>query len=533
MPRKRARRLGPARRPLPEALRDPRCYGPGIDSVRLVETHISWVFLTGRYAYKVKKPVKLPFVDFSTLKRRKRFCDEELRVNRRFAPELYRRVVPIGGNLAAPRIGRTPAFEYAVEMREFPSEARLDRRLAANGVPRAAFGELGARLAELHAGLPRVRGARGEELCAAALRNIDELEAVAKDGYAQALAALRAWTEHECERLEPVFARRAASGAHRECHGDLHLQNLLWRDGKIVAFDALEFDRKLREIDVISEIAFLAMDLHAHDRADLEYELLSSYLETSGDYGGVDVLPFYLVYRALVRAKVAAIKAAQSAAEGHDAQRYLETAVALSARDRQGWRECRKRRTHFAARAPLLVITHGLSGSGKTTVTDELVSRLPAIRARSDFERKRLHGLEPLARSGSGLRAGLYAAAASLKTYAALAEIADGILRNGQNALIDATFLRRRERLDFRQIAAANAARFAILDCAAAPAELKRRIRARARKGRDASEADLTVLEYQLSTVEPLDRAERRHAVTVDTERDIRYAELAARLRRA
>jgi len=141
------RAKSPAPRSLPEALRDPRCYGPGVDEVRLAETHISWVFLTGRYAYKVKKPVKLPFVDFSTLKLRKRFCDEELRVNRRFAPELYRRVVPIGGTPAAPRLGRTPAFEYAVQMLEFPSDARLDRSLAANRVPRAAFGELGARLA--------------------------------------------------------------------------------------------------------------------------------------------------------------------------------------------------------------------------------------------------------------------------------------------------------------------------------------------------------------------------------------------------
>ena len=516
MPRARVRDKTPAPRPLPEALRDPRCYGPGVDSVRLVETHISWVFLTGRYAYKVKKPVKLPFVDFSTLSRRKHFCEEELRVNRRFAPELYRRVVPIGGSLAAPRVGRRPAFEYAVEMREFPFDARLDRQLAAGGVPRAAFGELGRRLAELHTRLPRARRAAAEEISAAALRNIDELEGVTAGGDRRALAALRAWTEGACERLEPVFARRAASGAHRECHGDLHLQNLLWRDGKIVAFDALEFDRKLRDIDVISEIAFLAMDLRAHERTDLAYELLSRYLETGGDYGGVDVLPFYLVYRALVRAKVAAIKAAQSAAEGHDAERYLATAAELSARGR-----------------PLLVITHGLSGSGKTTVTDELVSFLPAIRARSDLERKRLHGLEPLARSGSALGAGLYGAAESRKTYAALAEIADGLLRNGQNALIDATFLRRSERLDFLQIAAANAARFAILDCAASPAELRRRVGERARKGRDASEADMAVLEHQLATVEPLDRAERRHAVTVDTERDIRYAKVAARLRKA
>jgi aminoglycoside phosphotransferase family enzyme/predicted kinase len=507
-------RKAPARVSLPEALRDPLCYGPGVDEVRLAETHISWVFLTGRYAFKVKKPVKLPFVDFSTLKLRKRFCDEELRVNRRFAPELYRRVVPIGGTPRAPRLGRTPAFEYAVQMLEFPSDARLDRSLAANRVPQAAFGELGARLAELHAGLPRLRSVAVDEIGATALRNVDELEAVA-GADPQALASLRAWTRHQITRLRPLFARRAAAGAYRECHGDLHLQNLVWRDDKIVAFDALEFDRKLRDIDVISEIAFLAMDLHAHDRADLAYEVLSRYLEVSGDYGGADVLPFYLVYRALVRAKVAAIKRAQSAAEGHAAERYLATAIDLA-----------------APKAPLLVITHGLSGSGKTTVTDELVSALPAIRARSDLERKRLHGLAPTARSGSGLGTGLYAAAASQKTYAALAEIADALLRNGQNALIDAAFLDRSDRLRFRQVAAFNAARFAILDCTASPAELRRRIVARSGQGRDASEADLAVLERQLSLAEPFDPAERRHAVTVDTERDIRYAELAARLRR-
>ncbi|HET7608868.1 MAG TPA: AAA family ATPase, partial [Gammaproteobacteria bacterium] len=481
---------------MPDALRDPRCYGRGVNNVRLVETHISWVFLTGRFAYKVKKPVKLPFVDFSTLKLRKRFCDEELRVNRRFAPELYLRVVPIGGTPAAPRIGRTPAFEYAVKMREFPADARLDRRLAANAVPRTALGDFGARLAQLHAELPRARGLPADEIGAAALRNVDELEAALQGRHGKALATLRTWTKRQGATLEQVFAQRAAAGARRECHGDLHLQNLLWRNGKIVAFDALEFDRKLRDVDVVSEIAFLAMDLHAHDRLDLAYELKSRYFETGGDYGGVDVLPFYLVYRALVRAKVAAIKQAQSAADGHEAARYLETALELAAR-----------------RKPLLVITHGFSGSGKTTITDELVSRLPAIRARSDLERKRLHGLAPAARSGSGLGTGLYAPSASRRTYAALAEIADRLLRNGQNALIDATFLRRDERLQFRQIAASNAARFAILDCTAPPDELRRRIRARARRGRDASEADLEVLERQLSTAEPLDRAERRHVV--------------------
>jgi predicted kinase len=218
----------------------------------------------------------------------------------------------------------------------------------------------------------------------------------------------------------------------------------------------------------------------------------------------------------LIRAKVAAIKRNQGAADGHDEARYIETALALTAKTK-----------------PLLIITHGLSGSGKTTVTNELVSRLPALRARSDVERKRLHGFGAAAHTGSAVGAGLYAGAATRQTYAALADVADRLLRNGENALIDATFLRRSERLEFRQVAAMNAARFAILDCTASAAELRRRVAARERAGRDASEAGLAVLEHQLRAHEPLDQAERRTAVTVDTERPLRHAGLVARLRRA
>jgi aminoglycoside phosphotransferase family enzyme/predicted kinase len=485
--------------------------------VQLVETHVSWVFLTGRYAYKLKKPVKLPFVDFSSLALRRHYCREELRINRRLAPDLYLAVVPIGGPQTAPRIGRRPAFEYAVKMREFPSTARLDRKLAAQQVPRSAVAEFGARLARFHEGLKPIRGIAAHEIAPAALRNVAELGQYLQGRDAgRQLETLRAWTQRRGASLAGVFAQRAEQGAHRECHGDLHLQNLLWRDGAIMAFDALEFDRKLRDIDVISEAAFLAMDLRAHGRTDLAYEFLNRYFEIAGGYEGVDVLPFYLVQRALVRAKVAAIKRAQGADDERDHELYLATALELAAPQR-----------------PLLIVTHGLSGSGKTTITDELVSRLPALRARSDLERKRLHGLAASARTGSALGGGLYATDATHRTYTALAAIADRLLRNGQTALIDATFLRRRERIDFRQIAAANAARFVILDCAAPAAELRRRLVARDRAGRDASEANVAVLEQQLRTHEPLDGAERRATVTVDTSRPVDYARLAARLRRS
>jgi uncharacterized protein len=516
VPPRRGLPRGAPRRGLPGALLDPRCYGRGVANVRLVETHISWVFLTGRYAYKVKKPVKLPFVDFSTLALRRGYCREELRVNRRLAPDLYLKVVPIGGPRSAPRVGHTPAFEYAVMMREFPADARLDLLLAANRLPRASMLDFGERLARFHVGLKPLRGIAAAAIGEAALRNVDELRDCVSRSLRPEIDKLRAWLEMSSARLATVFARRIADGAHRECHGDLHLQNLLWRDGAVMAFDALEFDRALRDVDMISEAAFLAMDLRAHGRADLAYEFLNRYLEITGDYGGVDVLPFYLVHRALVRAKVAAIKRAQGGADRHDEQRYLATALEVTAR-----------------RRPLLVITHGLSGSGKTSVTDELVSRLPAVRARSDLERKRLHGLAASARTGSGVSEGLYAAGASRQTYGVLADVADRLLRNGEIALIDATFLRRRERLELKQVAAANAARFVILDCAAPPSELRRRVAARGRARRDASEADVAVLEHQLRTHEPLDGMERRAAVTVDTSRPIDYAGLAARLRRA
>ncbi|HEY9182029.1 MAG TPA: AAA family ATPase, partial [Gammaproteobacteria bacterium] len=479
MARRRAPRpRRPGRPALVAALLDPRCYDHPVEAVRVVETHISWVFLTGRYAYKVKKPLKLPFLDFSTLRLRHRFCREELRLNRRVAPEIYLDVVPIGGPPTSPRVGRKPAIEYAVKMLEFDSDARLDRQIRADRVPRAAIAAFAERLAEFHRSLPPIRGKVVADAAAdSALRNVADLGRELPSGRKRELDELRAWTERECEHLAEVFVRRAAAGAHRECHGDLHLENLLIRDGTIVAFDALEFDAKLREIDVISEAGFLAMDLIAHRRADLAFAFLNRYLEVSGDYTSVDVLRFYLVYRALVRAKVSAIKRAQSGGGETGRDPYVRTALELTKVHR-----------------PLLLITHGLSGSGKTHVTDELVWRLPALRIRSDLERKRAYGLAALARTGSAVGRGLYGPKKRDRTYATLGSIADRLLRAGHSTIVDATFLRRADRQAFREIAAAHGARFVILDCTASKAELERRIVARASSARDASEATLAVL---------------------------------------
>jgi aminoglycoside phosphotransferase family enzyme/predicted kinase len=509
---RRVKRLARApRRPLVDALSSPDCYPHDVEAVRVVETHISLVFLTGEFAYKIKKPEKLPFLDFSTLARRRHFCREELRLNRRLAPSFYLGVVPIGGTPSAPRIGRNPAIEYAVKMRQFAPDALLDAQLDQGAVTAQALTDFATRLAGFHRGLrPVKRRATDTDARDSALHNIAELRAYAASRRGHEIDALEAWTEHELRALAGVFTRRAASGAHRECHGDLHLQNVILHEGAIEAFDALEFERELREIDVLSEVAFLAMDLVAHGRADLAYRFINRYLEVGGDYDGVHVLRFYLVYRALVRAKVCAIKQAQKnrSARSRD---YLATA-----------RQFTQRRT------PLLLITHGLSGSGKTFLTDELLGRLPALRVRSDLERKRLHGLEALARSGSGIDQGLYSSAEGARTYAALAQAANTMLRHGFDAIVDATFLSRRNRLEFRQVAAANAARFAILECHASPRELRRRVARRARGGADASEAGIEVLEGQLRTAEPLDTAERRSTIRVNTEGHTSIARLVA-----
>jgi uncharacterized protein len=519
MPSKRATGTRRARKPpLVAALARPAAYDHDVTAVRVAETHISWVFLTGEYAYKVKKPLKFPFLDFSSLERRRHFCEEELRLNRRLAPQLYLAVVPIGGDADSPRVGALPAIEYAVKMREFPEEARLDRRLAAGALVAEPLRAFGARLARFHAEqTPLAPRSPAATALAAALENFDELRADLRARELRELAALREWAEERAASIAPSIERRAAEGRYRECHGDLHLENLLMLHGQIVAFDALEFDPRLREIDVASEASFLAMDLAAHGRADLAYEFLTAYLEAGGDYGGLDVLRFYVVHLALVRAKVRALKSAQQHAEAGRAEiaPYLNTA-----------------RDFVAPRAPLLVIAHGLSGSGKTHVTQALIGALRAVRVRSDLERKRLHGLDAGARSGSAVGGGLYDARANELTYTRLAEVGATVLRNGFDAIVDATFLRRTERDAFVRLAKQHGARFAILDCVAPENVLRARIAARAAEARDASEAGLEVLDHQLAEQDGLGAAEEAAAVRVPTDAPLDLRAVVAALAR-
>ena len=494
-----------------QRLLDPRRYPHPVAQVRLIETHISWLLLTGTYAYKVKKPVSLPFVDFASLGSRRHYCTEELRLNRRYAPEVYLDVVAITGSAEQPSIdGTGEAIEYAVRMREFAQEDLMDRRLAARRLTHHDVDALADTCARLHAGAAIAPEPYGDpdSVLAPAAANFETVRGLLEAGDAlPALAAIEHWTRLEFDRRKQSFAQRKRSGRIRDCHGDLHLGNIVLIGGAPTPFDCIEFDPRLRWIDVMNEIAFTVMDFHARGRGDLGQRLLNRYLEASGDYEGVAVLAFYEVYRALVRAKIEAIRARQADLSSAERERQWQ---AFSQHLALAQRFARPQR-------PFLAITCGLSGSGKTHVSQALLERTLALRVRSDVERKRLCGLAPHARSGSELGGGIYTAELNDRTFERLAALARTIVAAGYPVIIDASFLRRGRRNDFRRLAAALGVPFAIVHCGASETVMVERILRRQAEGSDASEATLAVLHNQRQRAQPLDESERDCAVTVDS----------------
>jgi uncharacterized protein len=433
-----------------------------------IETHISWVLLAGACAYKLKKPVTLPFLDYGTVEKRRFFCQEELRLNRRFAPDLYLDVVDLAG-------------EPAVRMRRFEEAQRLDHVSSQDDLTGAHLTQLARDLVafEAHAAIAAPEFGTADIIRADALENFEELQRLLPVE-ASLLARLREWTEAEWQRCAKDFARRRDGGCVREGHGDLHLGNLVLLDSRVVPFDGIEFNEDFRCIDVANEIAFTLLDLLDHGRPGLAHWLLNEWLTYSGDFDALAVLRYYLVYRAMVRAKVAALRGGSGDAQ--EAAGYLALAVRLT-----------------NPPAPSLTITCGLSGSGKTTLSSRRLASadfLHTVRIRSDVERKRLFGLAPDAASGGTI----YTPEATAHTYALLATLAESTLAAGWSVIVDAAFLKRAERDAFRALALRLGVPFAILAPVAPPDELARRIAARQN---DASEATLAVLAQQQQWFEP------------------------------
>ncbi|GJL70343.1 MAG: hypothetical protein NPIRA06_29780 [Nitrospirales bacterium] len=499
--------------PLVKSLKKPECYSHPVSHVTLVETHISWVFLTGQYVYKIKKPVLFSFVDFSTLEKRRWFCEEEVRLNRRLAPQLYLGVVPITGSPADPRIdGDGSPFEWAVKMKQFPPDQEFHKLLETGNLHESVVGQLAIDIGTFHGriessgdtfpdGKPdmvwRPIGECFEDIPLAALPV--RIQLYMKD--------IKEWTNQEWTRLRPLLRGRKSSGQIRECHGDLHLGNIALFEGRTCVFDALEFKPGLRWIDVMSEVAFLVMDFESKDRVDLAYWFLNCYLEVTGDYAGMSVFRLYEVYRALVRAKVAGLRLAQVEPGNPVGEDFLEEII----------RYVELANRLVISAPPMLMLMHGVSGTGKTTVSTEVVKALGAVRVRSDVERKRIYAEQRKIVVDQGASKSLYAPAMTHATYDRLWDLANGMLQAGYPVVVDATFLDGAQRQSFIRLAHERHVSVVILDVWAPDEVLAERIACRAKQRTDASDATIRVMEQQRTKEDPLTKLEQDTVIRLDS----------------
>ncbi len=481
------------------------CFSHATDDIEHIETHISHLLLVGEYVYKIKKPLDLGFLDFSTLEKRRRCCEEELRLNSRLAPELYLQTVAIRGSPRKPCLeGAGEPIEYAVKMRRFKQRALLSH----TPPDRDELSALARQIASFHQAIPP---APADSPWGTAERVLQPME----DNFRlirelkhplleiERLDSLQSWTENSLHAVSATLEERRAAGMIRECHGDLHLNNITRFEGRLMPFDGIEFNPALRWIDTLSDLAFLLMDLQHRGMGKAANQLLNEYLQLTGDYAGLSLLPFYLLYRAMVRAKVCAIRLSQSDIERQEAaqqldeyRRYLNLAESV-----------------IASPPAALLLTHGVSGSGKSYVAGWLAEQVMAIRIRSDVERKRL-----FPDHGDGQKLRRYSAAASATTYAHLQALAGRLLRAGYSVIVDATFLKRAQRESFFELARCLQTPVLILDCRASEAVLRQRLARRAAIGTDPSEADLSVLQHQLQQSEALSATEQRCAIQIDSE---------------
>jgi aminoglycoside phosphotransferase family enzyme/predicted kinase len=470
-------------------------YPHSVSEIELIETHISWIFLTGNFAYKIKKPVQFDFLDFSTLEKRHFYCEEELRLNRRFAPNLYLQVVPITGTVEHPQIdGSSETIEYAVKMQQFPAGQLLSEMANCGDLNTEIIDQLADLTADFHhratSDISRSHYGTAAEIHHWFSGNFAPIRPFFD------VAQLEVWGEKELLKNTLLIEQRKQHGFIRECHGDLHLGNIVWFENRVTPFDGIEFNPALRWIDVMNEVAFAVMDLEQRNFKPFAYRFLNRYLSQTGDYSGLSLLHYYCVYRALVRAKIALLRWQQhrNQLDFVDAESYLKLAERFTTQ-----------------KSPLLIITHGFSGSGKSTVSAQLAENLGLIHLRSDVERQRLFEKS---------EQNIYSSKHTQQTYQTLADFAATILHAGFSVLVDATFLKLDQRALFQKLAANQNVEFFILDFQATKEELSRRILQRQQLGNDFSEATLAVLQQQIKSAQSLISTEQHKTIQIENVAD-------------
>jgi aminoglycoside phosphotransferase family enzyme/predicted kinase len=479
-------------------------------AVSVRETHISWVFLAGDRAYKLKKALALPFVDYTTAARRRRMCSEEVRLNRRVAPAMYlgvRALVRTQDGLELAPESDPRAVEHIVEMRRFDEQRTLAAMLDRGELRHEVLEEVGRTLAAFHAScLPAPSGRYGARAVAHEVRrNIDELLLVTELLAERALIkSLSRFTDAFIGAQSGTLQARADRGCTREVHGDLRAEHVVLEHGVSIV-DCVEFDAELRTLDVADDLAFLVMDMAALGGERYVSDLVTAYRRAGGDCGGDPLLAFFSVHRALVRAKVLKVRAAQlppgSSAHGHASARARDL---LTLAKRLAWR----------ARLPLVIVLCGVPASGKSHLAAALAAESGLRRLSSDVVRKRLAGLAPTSRAAPAD----YNVEASHATYAELGRLsAAEVARNG-GALVDATFRHRDDR-DAFAASFAGAAPLLFAECTAPPNVLAERAIERERDPLRASDATLRVVLREQSAWEPLDEVAANARLELDTDR--------------
>ncbi|MFG0320630.1 MAG: AAA family ATPase [Planctomycetota bacterium JB042] len=479
------------------ALRSPSAYPGVVDSVEVIETHISHVYLAGDRVYKVKKPLRLPFLDASTLDRRRELCDQEVRLNRRWAGDVYRGVVEIragaGGEVRVGG-GDGEVVEVAVEMDRLPGDRMLDRRLERGDVDHEVIDRVVESLVRFHAGAatgPEVDAhGRPDAVAATVAGNLDEW--IDAGGVPAPIARhLRAWIERTLRELRPLMQRRVAEGRIREGHGDLHAGNVCLLDESVVAYDCIEFEPAFRCIDVAAEVAFLAMDLASRGFAGFADALARRYAERAEDAELRSLLPLYQVHYAIVRAKVAGLLARDESADEdvrRSAERRARAAAVLAVR---------------LTLPPFLALTCGLPGSGKSTVAREIGSAFEAFVLRSDVERKRLAGVAPTESRRAADRSGIYTPAWNDRVYDHLLERAEERLARGRSVVVDAAFPSAARRAPFVDLARRRHAPLVVIRLDTREEVAGERLRARAADPTEASDAGPAVRDAARARHEP------------------------------
>ncbi len=486
-----------------DSLRNPALYPHPVSRIEVLETHISWIILTGEYAYKLKKPVDFGFLDFSTLEQREYFCHEELRLNQRLAPDIYLEVLAIGGTPESPVLGATDTiFEYAVKMRQFDPQERLDLLLARHQFKPEWIYKLAKQIAKFHRKVPIIApdSPLGEpetiwEVVSDNFIHISNTVDTLDDCHR--VQVLLQKTAQLFRRLTPLIEQRKMDGHVRECHGDLHLANITLYNSELRLFDCIEFNPRFSWIDTISDLAFLLMDLEANGEFSLANRCLNHYLELLGDYAALPLLNFYKSYRAMVRAKVAVL--------GPDL-------------DLASMRHYLSLTEHYAShQQPVLYLMQGLSGSGKSFLSELMLQRSPLIRLRSDVERKRL--FKQLSKKGESVD--LYGPQMNLLTLNHLLELSQRLLKAGLSVVVDATFIRHGSRRMFLEMAEQHKAQVQIIACRCDEETMVTRLTDRKQAGKDASDADVKVMQQQQVHLQALTETEEfltRYINTTDAQ---------------